>query len=92
MWATNVILSTRVYLNLVWFVKKPDLTVLDTRDINVTVADIRFRRVATLATSADAGETEHGLSQDKTIAGSEHKLEEHRMTPITPGYYRQSPN
>jgi hypothetical protein len=81
MWATNVILSTRVYLNLVWLVKKPDLTVMETH----AVSDIRFRRGGNTTTSAfsiDGDKTGYDSSRNKTLAAFD--FEEHCMTPITP--------
>lgn len=84
MWATNVILSTRVYLNLVWLVKKPNLTVMETHGVGATGVDIRFRRAGNAATSAfsiGGDNTGYGSSQNKTIAAS--NFEEHCMTPIT---------
>jgi hypothetical protein len=85
MWATNVILSTRVYLNLVWLVKKPDLTVMETHAIGATGADIHFRREGNTATSAfsiDSGKTGYGSSQTKMLAAFD--FEEHCMTSLTP--------
>jgi len=85
LWATNVILSTRVYLNLVWLVRKPDLTVMDTHGVCATGAGISFRRgdnLVTRAFSTDVDKTGYGSSQSKTLATFD--LEQHCMTSITP--------
>ncbi|KIM32533.1 hypothetical protein M408DRAFT_20802 [Serendipita vermifera MAFF 305830] len=82
MWAINTIMSTRVYLNLVFLVKKPDITTYDTQAIcGNRDTGIQFRRGAITTKSKSFG------NRGDMLRGKVDELdydEEHSMGPMNP--------
>jgi hypothetical protein len=86
-WAVNTILSTRVYLNLVWIYRKPTLSTSMNPGINTSAGNVRGTtginiiaptRISTYVSSKDEGED--GVWGYR-LQSSKSPVEAYRMQP-----------